>query len=81
MTGSFAVAARPLTVYGQAQGDQVTVLYPAAVPDVPGSVAASMPAAVATGRERARTDFGLLLVGWCHARLGALDIGGLLEPA
>lgn len=36
---------------------------------------------MAIGRERAMTDFDILLVGWCNARLGALDIGGPLEPA
>lgn len=72
VVNSFAVAAGPLTVYGQADGDRVTVLCLAAPLDAPRLGA---PAELAAGLERAMQEFDLLLVDWCGGRL--LDVSGV----
>jgi hypothetical protein len=76
---SFAVAAGPLTVYGQAHGGRVTVLGLAPSVDAPRPGATTE---LAVGLEQAMREFDLLLVDWCNGRLlGVSDIGDFLNPA
>lgn len=71
---SFAIASDPLTVYGQAHGDRVTVL----------CLAPSLDAATesAAGLEQAMREFDLLLADWCSGRLlDASAISAFVNPA
>ncbi|MEO3852686.1 hypothetical protein ABGB09_34570 [Streptomyces sp. B8F3] len=71
---SFAIASDPLTVYGQAHGDRITVLCLALSPD---AATASAP-----GIEQAMREFDLLLADWCNGRLlDASAVGAFVNPA
>lgn len=79
VAGSFAVDTGPFTVYGRAQGDQVTVLCLALSASTVAPGSAAEPAA---GLGQAMGEFGLVLVDWCKASVwDSSDIGEFLEGA
>ncbi|AZM47056.1 hypothetical protein DMB38_15680 [Streptomyces sp. WAC 06738] len=77
VAGSFAIAADPVTVYGQAHDDRVTTLCLMTSPDA----AAESGSAVA-GLAQVMRECDLLLADWCTGRLlDASAIGAFVDPA
>lgn len=78
---SFALDSGPITLYGQAHDDSVTVLCLAPSPQLPQPAAAPPELAelaeLATGLEQAMREFDLLLVDWCRAAL--VDASGVAD--
>ncbi|MGW5355223.1 hypothetical protein ACWERV_32480 [Streptomyces sp. NPDC004031] len=76
VAGSFAVDAGPFTLYGRAQGDQVTVLCLTPSASTVGPDAAAGPTS-ALGQ--AMGEFGLVLIDWCGASVrDSSEIGDFL---